>query len=574
MKNPDQQNFDCCDNVSISKSRKSMPLSNSRLGLCCLLLACVCNAALAEKPVTIEFNSKKPVNSGWHLKFHGWHHQDSDAKIPQTDEGFAILSSSKAGNPTYMPWVDFNTHFDPHKDFSVEFRMKLLSAPKGSEHGVSVLNGRYEELILIKPGEVRLETSGVSVPLDTKKFHTYRFEATGFDKYRQAKGILYVDSKEVAKVNLAKSNINYEWMTFGCLSRRTPTSGIWDYVKLTYFPLFSEKNGSVTFDSLDVIRLHPEDLSFIYAHKRTNGTIWLGHAIGLHGVTERGGHLMSPDNGKTWGVPKQPQAFGSCMNMCEFPDGSTMNIEAWSSKPVKAHEITVIKWNKSGNLKERKSWKSKITLPMETSFHLHRDLIRFKDGRLVACGYGTRKGKSKSWSFVIESKDEGKTWSYLGQLGWDPNIPGEGLNEPCIVELADGSILCLMRTDGRGMHGRGPLMQVKSKDGGKTWSKPVQVASNGVCPDIVRLANGALVAVAGRDGVYVLIDYTGTGDNWIRYDIYNGTSSANAAVVEYEPSKVMIIYDESEFCGQRGPGLLNRIVALKMTVKKTKRQSN
>ena len=59
---------------------------------------------------------------------------------------------------------------------------------------------------------------------------------------------------------------------------------------------------------------------------------------------------------------------------------------------------------------------STIKLPFKSSFRLHRDVIRTRDGRLLLNGYLRKEGAAKLTAFVIESKDEGMSWNYLATI--------------------------------------------------------------------------------------------------------------------------------------------------------------
>ena len=71
---------------------------------------------------------------------------------------------------------------------------------------------------------------------------------------------------------------------------------------------------------------------------------------------------------------------------------------------------------------------------------------------------------------------------------------------------------CVLRTtDGNGV---GPMYRTRSRDGGRTWSKPAVIAKNGVMPRLLRLGNGMLVLSSGRPGVQLRISKSGLGDDW------------------------------------------------------------
>ena len=174
---------------------------------------------------------------------------------------------------------------------------------------------------------------------------------------------------------------------------------------------------------------------------------------------------------------------------------------------------------------------------------LHRSIVQIPDGDLLAFGYGCRKGSSKvTFCYCIASKDEGRTWQWRGLVAEDGSPSDQGYNEPGAVVLADGSLLCLMRTTHKT-----PLMQSRSKDCGRTWSTPVAVADHGVAPQVIRLKDGTLLAVTGRPGVFLMVDFSGSGAHWQKVPYYEGGGSSYASLIEMPSGEVQLYYDESNF---------------------------
>ncbi len=323
------------------------------------------------------------------------------------------------------------------------------------------------------------------------------------------------------------------------------------------------EGGKISFDELRVLRTSREPMNFCFGIRFKDGTIWQSHSIGRHVVNERGAGIVSRDNGKTWEIPKKTK---SGMLTCQLPDGSIIRISSpWKGPAMKSQPFSVLRW-KSPQDPNPTVKKLKVEFPGITTVRMHRSLIRLADGTLLSCGYGNRKGEKSYWSFVIRSTDNGQTWQYLSELASDPKMVGsgwEGFCEPCLVQCENGRVLALLRTGGKK-----PMYQVASEDGGKTWSKPRRIAETGVSPHAIRLHDGTLVACAGRPGLYLLIDFSGTGDNWQRIDVYSGQGSSYASLMEIAPAEVLLVYDESSFSGQRGPGVLNRIMGQWMQVSK------
>jgi hypothetical protein len=125
----------------------------------------------------------------------------------------------------------------------------------------------------------------------------------------------------------------------------------------------------------------------------------------------------------------------------------------------------------------------------------------------------------KDGTFFYRSTDNGHTWTIQGRIPYQPDLKSDpkganrmGFTEPAFEILADGSLLCVMRTsDGLGV---GPMYASRSNDLGKTWSKPEAMTPNGVLPKLLRLGNGVLVLSSGRPGVQVRFATDGKGKQW------------------------------------------------------------
>ena len=102
----------------------------------------------------------------------------------------------------------------------------------------------------------------------------------------------------------------------------------------------------------------------------------------------------------------------------------------------------------------------------------HGRMLRLSTGRIVLPAHTpVENGKIGApysntchlHSFVYYSDDGFKTWQESADT---MTAPGRGAHEPCVVELKDGRLLCLLRTT------TGRLYRSFSKDGGDHWSKP------------------------------------------------------------------------------------------------------
>lgn len=309
--------------------------------------------------------------------------------------------------------------------------------------------------------------------------------------------------------------------------------------------------------SLSMIKSFKEHLNFCFAKNYDDGTIYLNHSEGIHTVTERPARMYSLDNGKTW--QETPFNFGG-FNGFLTKDGKKCQIGGWTSEQKSNHTITLTTLNPDGKSVTAK--KLSLQLPFESTLRMHRKVIRTKDGRLLLPVHCWIKDKPKRSVFLIESKDDGQSWQYLSMIMDEP-IGNEGPNEADVVELANGDLLAFVRTGQPS-----PMFQLRSKDGGKTWGERVKFSDTGVAPEAKILSNGALMVITGRPGLYLYIDFTGTGKNYQKYQVWGGSGSSYASALEIEPNKVMVIYDESDFGAWRNQSRFSRIMAATFNIVK------
>ncbi|MBO7533623.1 MAG: exo-alpha-sialidase, partial [Victivallales bacterium] len=296
-----------------------------------------------------------------------------------------------------------------------------------------------------------------------------------------------------------------------------------------------------------IVESGPEDMNFCFATRYDDGSIHLNHSKGIHTITEYGCNDISYDNGKTW----QHSNTSVCgINSFQNLKGEKIQISCWNHKQAPEHVLSIVRYNDATKKKEVIA-KAKVALPFECSFHTHRAVIRLKNGRLLACAYGTRKGDRKLLSFIIASDDDGMTWNFLSILADDPQgVTSEGPNEATLCELANGRITALYR-DG----GNDRLRQKFSSDGGLTWSEATTLKffQGAAAPYMTRLSDGTVVAVSGRPDVYLLIDFTGTAEHFQSVRLFHGAGSSYASVIETAPSELLVLFDESNFGPTRSP---------------------
>jgi hypothetical protein len=126
-------------------------------------------------------------------------------------------------------------------------------------------------------------------------------------------------------------------------------------------------------------------------------------------------------------------------------------------------------------------------------------IVTTRDGTLLMAIYGPAVtdligdgGNSvqvaTSYSYLIRSRDDGRTWE-------NPSLIGVNMNETALLPLDGGDLLAVMRGEGSG----DALYSTHSSDGGFTWSEPRQITGPRQHPaDLLLLTNGAVLLTYGN----------------------------------------------------------------------------
>ncbi len=134
-------------------------------------------------------------------------------------------------------------------------------------------------------------------------------------------------------------------------------------------------------------------------------------------------------------------------------------------------------------------------------------------------GYDCFTGEVTEYSgcnsvYVFRSKDHARTWTLLSQISvteatYNPAPHFEGLDEPMMGQMPDGSVVMLMRT-GSGL----PSYIVRSTDHCRTWTEPKQFDEIGVLPLVVPLKCGVTLSTYGRHKMYLRATSDPAGMEW------------------------------------------------------------
>ena len=182
--------------------------------------------------------------------------------------------------------------------------------------------------------------------------------------------------------------------------------------------------------------------------------------------------------------------------------------------------------------------------------NVNHQIVKLYTGNLLASAQGKFKNDIKERTFIIQSDDRGKTWKYLSTVAFDMNkedkIRPLGFDEPNLLVLPDGNILCFMRSGSR--QGQSLYMS-RSKDNGKTWSNADPIADRGVYPTACRMQNGIIAVVYGRPDDWLMFSLD-EGETWINHFCFNHTPDPFDCgsydwIEEIAPDTLLAVYSQT-----------------------------
>jgi len=189
--------------------------------------------------------------------------------------------------------------------------------------------------------------------------------------------------------------------------------------------------------------------------------------------------VYSGDRGKTWSLRYEPLIANDAKH----------NVMSVSLLRLSDTEIALFYLRKNGpedcvpmmriSKEEGRNWSDAVSCVVEGGYYVmnnHRAVL-LKSGRLLLPLARHAKGGAKRTpraAFLCSYSDNGgRTWKHSAELE-GPAASHSGLQEPAVIELKDGSLMMLARTD------QGSQFRSYSRDGGVTWS-PAE-ASNIISP--------------------------------------------------------------------------------------------
>lgn len=239
---------------------------------------------------------------------------------------------------------------------------------------------------------------------------------------------------------------------------------------VTRIPLLPPKPGNPRNSEGAFLRLKDGRILFVYTHFTGGG----GDHDSAHLASR-----SSSDGGLTWTAEDE----------MVVPNEGGMNVMSVSLLRLAPDEVGLFYLRKNGtadcrlylrrSTDEAKTWSEPtLCIPTPGYFVVNNDrVVLTKSGRLVipACQHERDKAGrfTPGVALCFLSDDLGKTWRKGTTALEAPKASRSGLQEPGVVELIDGRLMMLCRTD------QGSQFRSYSGDGGDTWepAKPTDIRS-------------------------------------------------------------------------------------------------
>jgi sialidase-1 len=254
-----------------------------------------------------------------------------------------------------------------------------------------------------------------------------------------------------------------------------------------------------------------------------------GHVSHPNSMLPKGGRICavrSADEGKTW---SQPEIVADTPDddrdpsVCCLPDG-TLLCTFFAYDVNAAYETCLIRSRDGG-----KTWSEpEVIAP---GFATSTPIRRLRSGRLVLPIYTVDGNGKRAYAAVCLSDDKGKTWSNPHPIGLKA---GRTLDETDIYERKDGTLLAVMRE---------VMCGAESKDGGKTWGAVFELGFPGHCPCLLLTRDGVLLMAhrLPNTSLHYSID---EGRTWQGPVVIDAVPGAYPSLIQLRDRRVLCVYYE------------------------------
>ncbi len=420
----------------------------------------------------------------------------------------------------------------------------------GAPVSVLVSDGKHQEGLVLFANQAASHTDRF-IPMDTtNRFHTYRLVIRGTDMSMWLDGERKVEGQGAFWKPAASPEA---FIQFGSSAKTATGEAIWQSVKLGVrkataplpsLPLKITVSEPWEIKRDDIRQTRP------YLYDMGKGLLLMSVAQGPDAFYEPYGLLKSTDAGKTWTpIPGLDKLDTTPLPCLRRPDGSILAVSRWTRTQPDGR-VTGKTVHLNADATSFEMIDNEIKLPKEFTNEAKSDQIICErhiwndDDGGVTMVVWSRKGVKMAdgrnntvrMSHLMRSTDEGKTWTYFSTIG-----PG---GEPAVCRLSATEQTAVIRGDRNSR-----MKQMFSHDGGKTWTKPVELEVGKVLPDLVLMSNGVLACAYGRPASCLMFSLDG-GKTWPSHHVISEKVGFNyTSIREISPGKLLYIHDAPKMNG-------------------------